>query len=283
VVLGVGREEAVMANCHGEMIWRPSSRGSPWCEATCPDCGDRYESDATVLPTMCVTAARLGYVVQRPPETRREAIQRALDSCATAQPMPAAPTGETFPEYVARKQGEATSGTEAATLARAEEEARAVVADARLGRELVAILAEHAGETGESEGAVECLRRIIAQRDGLHAEKRARLMVGMDLGRPGGDESAVTVAHVEPDGRLVIDAAGKDLVEAIERIGDGGGVMRAVGPLYPEPSPLGTVLRERAPAESGPGIASLPPAPARPTLDMSGWVSDLDLLPDAEG
>jgi len=35
----------------------------------------------------------------------------------------------------------------------------------RLGRELVALLSEHAGERGESEGAADALRRIIRERD----------------------------------------------------------------------------------------------------------------------
>lgn len=38
-------------------------------------------------------------------------------------------------------------------------------AEAKLGRELVAILQRHCGERGHSEGAVETLERIIQERD----------------------------------------------------------------------------------------------------------------------
>jgi len=44
------------------------------------------------------------------------------------------------------------------------------VLDARLGRELVALLSEHCGERGDSEGAVETLQRIIRERGALKAQ-----------------------------------------------------------------------------------------------------------------
>ena len=46
-----------------------------------------------------------------------------------------------------------------------------LVADARLGRDLVSILSEAAGDGGKSESAVECLRRVLAERKALKAKK----------------------------------------------------------------------------------------------------------------
>lgn len=50
--------------------------------------------------------------------------------------------------------------------------AATLVDDARLLNELVAILQNHSGETGESESAVETLQRIIRERDEYRATHR---------------------------------------------------------------------------------------------------------------
>jgi hypothetical protein len=53
--------------------------------------------------------------------------------------------------------------------------------DAAMGRQLVAILLSHAGERGVSEGAVETLHRIIAERDLFEKAEHARKRPGRNV------------------------------------------------------------------------------------------------------
>lgn len=46
--------------------------------------------------------------------------------------------------------------------------------DAKLGRELVALLTPYAGDGGEDEGAVECLRRLLVELDEWSPERKPK-------------------------------------------------------------------------------------------------------------
>lgn len=97
---------------------------------------------------------------------------------------------------------EAASKSEAAT----DLELANQVLDAGLGRRLVEILSRHCGETGESEGAVETLQRIIRQRDDAigqaHALQLACEATSKDLADERAKKQAV-VLHAEETERML--------------------------------------------------------------------------------
>lgn len=91
-----------------------------------------------------------------------------------------------------------------------------------LASELIDTLLPHAGEHGRSEGAADCLRRIIAERDALRERNKLRAENAAGADRPAhGDLMVLTGTGAEPlalDGiRDRIHSGNGDLLSLVSR------------------------------------------------------------------